>query len=161
MNWGLDTNYDQTGLRPGFKLWIERLVTRINNKSMFVPDDYRTGAWTPSLGGNTTYTLQQGVYTKIGCLVNIHCRLTINVIGTGSTGTVSGLPFTSTYTTAGVVAYWGTAAATYVFLACNTSAGATTVAFDGLTAAGGTVAAAMPFQNGTDILFNVSYITSS
>lgn len=56
-------------------------------------DDYEEGTWTPSVGGTATYSTQTGTYTKIGRLVFITCQLTIDVIGTGSTFIISGLPF--------------------------------------------------------------------
>lgn len=58
-------------------------------------DDYEEGTFTPNLGGNTTYTTQTGIYTKIGRLVAINLYLQINVLGTGSINTISGLPFTA------------------------------------------------------------------
>jgi hypothetical protein len=41
-------------------------------------DDYETGTWTPVVSGSTTagsatYTIQQGVYTKIGNVVQLEC----------------------------------------------------------------------------------------
>ena len=59
-------------------------------------DDYEEGSWTPSIGGNATYTTQEGSYVKIGKLVLAHWRLQINSQGTGSnTSQISGLPFAS------------------------------------------------------------------
>ena len=55
--------------------------------------DYEEGTWTPSLGGTTTYLAQGGTYTKIGRVVNFHCVLYINAIGTGSVTNIGGLPF--------------------------------------------------------------------
>jgi hypothetical protein len=63
-------------------------------------DDYEEGTWTPSLGGNTTYTTQSGTYTKIGNLVFINASIVVNTIGTGSTSQVSGFPFTANGTNA-------------------------------------------------------------
>lgn len=60
---------------------------------------YSTGTWVPSVGGTATYTEQIGSYTKIGRMVCLHGRLVINLIGTGSQSTVSGLPFTTANTT--------------------------------------------------------------
>jgi hypothetical protein len=57
--------------------------------------DYETGDWTPSVGGDATYTTQVGTYTKIGDVVTVCCKLVINVIGTGSASLISGLPFTA------------------------------------------------------------------
>jgi hypothetical protein len=64
-------------------------------------DDYEEGSWTPSVGGTATYSAREGNYVKIGRLVYIRCSMTINVIGTGSTTTLSGLPFTCFTTAAG------------------------------------------------------------
>jgi hypothetical protein len=58
-------------------------------------DDYEEGTWTPSVGGNATYSLQAGGYTKIGRMVYVTGAMAITSLGTGSTGTLSGLPFTS------------------------------------------------------------------
>ena len=57
--------------------------------------DYEEGAWTPTLGGTATYLAQSGIYTKVGRLVFVRGTLYINVIGTGTTALVSGLPFTA------------------------------------------------------------------
>jgi len=61
-----------------------------------VLDHYEEGTWTPSIGGNATYTNQVGRYIKIGNMVWINFALAINVQGTGSTiSSISGLPFAS------------------------------------------------------------------
>jgi hypothetical protein len=57
-------------------------------------DDYEEGVWTPSLGGNTSYVVQVGKYTKIGQEVSCHFRLKINSLGTGQPARIYGLPFT-------------------------------------------------------------------
>jgi hypothetical protein len=58
-------------------------------------DDYEEGTWTPGVGGTATYNgTPAGNYVKIGKQVHITGRFDINVIGTGSTANVSGLPFT-------------------------------------------------------------------
>jgi hypothetical protein len=76
-------------------------------------DDYEEGTWTPSLGGTTTYLAQGGTYTKIGRIVNFHCVLYINAIGTGSVTNIGGLPFSAaTSTGQGTVTILGD---------CNTS----------------------------------------
>lgn len=56
--------------------------------------DYEEGTWTPSLGGNTTYTLRVGTYTKIGRVVTLQFLIIVNVLGTGSTTQINGGPFT-------------------------------------------------------------------
>jgi len=61
-------------------------------------DDYEEGTWTPVLNapGNASYTEQTGAYTKIGNVVNIWGTLTINAIGTASSSSLAGLPFSAT-----------------------------------------------------------------
>ena len=56
-------------------------------------DDYEEGTFTPSVGGNATYNSQIGKYIKIGRSVTIKLEMHINVLGTGSTSTVTGIPF--------------------------------------------------------------------
>lgn len=56
-------------------------------------DDYDEGTWTPTLGGTATYSVQTGVYIKIGKLVYVFFNLAVTTIGTGSTTNISGLPF--------------------------------------------------------------------
>jgi len=58
-------------------------------------DDYEVGTWPPTLGGTATYATQTGTYIKIGRLVYITCVLETILRGTGSTTTISGLPFTT------------------------------------------------------------------
>ena len=57
--------------------------------------DYEEGTWTPTLGGTATYLAQTGSYTKVGRLVFVRGTLYINAIGTGTTNSLSGLPFTA------------------------------------------------------------------
>jgi hypothetical protein len=58
-------------------------------------DDYEEGTFTPiaDTGATTTFTAQQGYYTKIGRTVTINLRLKINLIGTSGGFIVQGLPF--------------------------------------------------------------------
>ena len=67
-------------------------------------DDYEEGTWTPTIigtssAGTTTYTRQDGTYTKIGRLVTVSAWVSASATtGTGSL-TIGGLPFSqqSTY----------------------------------------------------------------
>jgi hypothetical protein len=72
-------------------------------------DDYEEGTWTPSIGGTAVYTAQDGRYTKIGNFVKIRFLLSVNVKGTGSATTITGIPFApsaaSPTITGGVVCY--------------------------------------------------------
>ena len=60
-----------------------------------VLDDYEEGTFTPSVGGNATYNSQIGKYVKIGRSVTIKLEIHINVLGTGSTSTITGIPYAS------------------------------------------------------------------
>lgn len=70
-------------------------------------DDYEEGEWTPTLGGDATYSIRAGTYVKIGKKVTVWFYLTVDVLGTGSTTTISGLPFTPSQNSAGVIGYYG------------------------------------------------------
>jgi len=65
-------------------------------------DDYEEGTWTPSIGGTATYSVQSGLYTKIGRIVTLSYDMTITTIGTGSSNTISGVPFTTTNSPSGM-----------------------------------------------------------
>jgi hypothetical protein len=62
-------------------------------------DDYETGSFTPTIaapGQTVTYTQQFGRYIKVGDLVHVQCRVTIDTVSGGS-GTLyfGNLPFTA------------------------------------------------------------------
>ena len=69
-------------------------ATQVSKSDANTLDDYEEGTWTPSIGGTATYTTQLGFYTKIGRQVTITFDLNILVLGTGSTSSISGAPFT-------------------------------------------------------------------
>ena len=71
-------------------------------------DDYEEGTWTPSIGGTATYNEAVGNYVKVGKMVTVNADIWIASIGTGSAGTVSGLPFTkaSGYNQGCYTYYW-------------------------------------------------------
>ncbi len=119
-------------------------------------DDYEEGTWTPSLGGTATYTVQTGNYTKIGNTVTVDGHLTVNSIGSGSTGIISGLPFAAAAITAGSVGFFVSAASSLVFVSCYVNA--STVIFPGLTGAATDMTNPVTFfGNGTDVYFSVTY----
>jgi hypothetical protein len=71
------------------------------NTASNVLDDYEEGTWTPSHGGNTSYTARTGTYVKVGQTVFIRGQVNINELGTGSNAAITGLPFTSATTVNG------------------------------------------------------------
>lgn len=120
--------------------------------------DGNSGTWTPSVGGSATYTAQQGRYTIINNILNFWGRLTINAIGTGSTTTVSGLPFNAgaTYYGSGVIPFFAAAASNLTSLGLTVAPGANSFICRTLIAAAAASGTAAVFQNGTDIIFSGS-----
>lgn len=123
-------------------------------------DDYEEGSWTPSVGGNATYTTQTGRYVKIGGQVTVWGTLVINAIGTGSTTVISGLPFA---VKAGTVTAVGSA---YALLSASNIVSAVAVAVSGgSTVSLGTLTAAAAsmsfvnavFANSTSVFFTLTY----
>jgi len=127
-------------------------------------DDYEEGTWTPSLGGNATYSFQSGQYTKIGNIVYIRCFLQVLLIGTGSTSTLSGLPFTPTsftgYGQTGAVYYTGLAT-TPINVISIVDQGATNVYFPSTSAATASMTfASAIFGNSARVDFSLFYIST-
>lgn len=95
----VEVTYDGTQFQimanAGFGGQIKFPATQNPSSNANTLDDYEEGTWTPAIGGSATYTAQEGTYTKIGNTVFFHCRLVINALGTGSTNTISGLPFSA------------------------------------------------------------------
>jgi len=125
-------------------------------------DDYEEGTWTPSIGGTAGYSVQNGTYTKIGRVVTLHCYLGITTIGTGSTTTISGAPFTcaSYGGDAGSIMNFntGVGGGTFVFLQARVDESATTIKFTGLTAAASTSTAPLTmFDTNASVAFTVTY----
>ena len=79
-------------------------------------DDYEEGSWTPSVGGTSSNGTTNAHYVKVGDLVQITFDFTISSIGTGSTSTISGVPFHALATTAGSVGYYSGLSATPIYL---------------------------------------------
>jgi hypothetical protein len=122
---------------------------------------YAEGTWTPAVGGDATYTTQIGRYTKIGRLVHVHCSLAINVLGTGSATTISGLPFTS-LTSIGdqalAVSDFTSLANNVVWIGARVNANNTTITLRNLTAAGASATSSNLFGNAAAITLTGAYI---
>jgi hypothetical protein len=123
-------------------------------------DDYEEGTWTPSLGGTTTYNGRTGIYTKIGRLVYIQCYLDVNLIGTGSVSTISGLPFASeNISGAGMCSYFASLNINLVGLGFFGSG--STLRNSGLATAAATASVDNAiFKNATRVDFSMTYITT-
>jgi hypothetical protein len=126
-------------------------------------DDYEEGTWLPNVGGTATYAIQTGRYTKIGNVVTVMFDMNISSIGTGSTGTMFGLPFTSLVTTGGSLTYYETLNISYTFISCYVGAGGTQVTLTGNNA---TAAASIAFnggsvyKNNSRVIGSITYIVS-
>lgn len=124
---------------------------------------YTTGTWTPSLGGTATYTTQIGHYTKMGRIVCVHGLLDVNVIGTGSQSTISGLPFTSANTTWQplAVSKSESLALSVVSITAYTSAFGTSIFLSARTAASTSDAISNVLGNSSKVSVNGCYQASS
>lgn len=120
-------------------------------------------SWTPSLGGSTTYTVQAGRYTRKGKEITVWGQITVNAIGTGSTTTITGLPFAMDTAVAAVgYAFRGTGATNLTSMGAIITTGApSSVQFFGETAAAAsdTVPVTL-FQNATNVVFTITYRTA-
>jgi hypothetical protein len=141
-------------------------ATQSDSSNANTLDDYEEGTWTPNIGGNATYTLQHGNYTKVGNLVTVRGHITVNVIGTGSTGQISGLPFNSSNITAGnpnasgSISLFVSLAVSPVYVSLFVNTNATTMLITGLTAAGPSMSTPFGiFGNSARIDFTVTYFT--
>ena len=124
-------------------------------------DDYEEGTWTPSIGGSATYSTQDCVYTKIGRMVFISCYFQVNSLGTGSTTTISGLPFTAAKYAALSVSSSSSLAVSPVSFAGEVSTSGTTITFQGRTAGATASSQLAIFGNSTLVVFSGSYITAT
>ena len=126
-------------------------------------DDYEEGVWTPTVGGDATYHVQDGYYVKVGALVYVQGKIQVNVLGTGSATTVSGLPFTALNAAlssagTGSSSYFGTIATNVTTLVPYVNNATATVIFGSLGAAGGIMTGVTTvFQNSARVDFSLSY----
>jgi hypothetical protein len=124
--------------------------------------DYEEGTWTPSVGGDATYTAQTGYYTKVGNLVKLRFLMTINVLGTGSTTTITGLPYTPSgnqpVIVGGVACYVNNLATAALSIGVYAQSDATIKFFTRNTSStGATTQAAAVIGDSFDVYAEVSY----
>jgi hypothetical protein len=120
-------------------------------------DDYEEGTWTPSVGGDATYTSQIGQYTKVGNLVYAKFTVIIGTLGTGRTNDISGLPFSVSNTIAaeatGSIGYYASLSQSFTWVACYSAVSTTNVTIIGNNAASATIQ-----QNATPVFQNNSRV---
>jgi hypothetical protein len=118
---------------------------------------YEEGTWTPSVGGNATYTSRSGSYTRTGNRVTCTGSVVINVLGTGSAIQLSGLPYATAEFSSVLVGYF-TNLATSVYWVSGYSAGNTSILFTCTTASATTATESFNiFGNGTRVDFSITY----
>ena len=123
-------------------------------------DDYEEGTWTPTLGGNATYTVQQGRYTKVGNIVNVTFRLKVDVLGTGSNATMSGMPFTGEFIQAGYYGGYFNLATNVIFLAFYFSTGSNIVNVSQSASGASVTNGPVIYGNGTEVIGGITYRVS-
>jgi trimeric autotransporter adhesin len=131
-------------------------------------DDYEEGTWTPNVGGTATYSAQKGLYTRVGRVVNIIYDITITTIGTGSTSTISGLPFAPNNSLGDMartggpcVSWFAGLSSSVVYLGGGIDSTASNIYLASLTAAGtGLNATATVMTSGTRIAGTLTYQTA-
>ena len=133
--------------------------TGVSTGSLAVTWDGASGTWTPSVGGSATYTTQLGGYSIKSKCVTFWGQLTINVIGSGSLTTVSGLPFmsNSTFYGTGMAPFFASIATSVTSLGLTVAPSGTSFQFRTLTAAAGSTGTANVFQNSANVMFGGSY----
>ena len=110
-----------------------------------------TGLWTPVVGGNATYTTQEGSYRRSGNTVFFRCYLAINVLGTGSAATIDGLPFVAASNCAVNDGDTTSLAVTPVSLSPQVGNGTTAIYLYGRTAASAATSLLSALGNGSTI----------
>jgi len=122
----------------------------------------KTGTWTPSVGGTATYTAQLGYYIDFGDYCLAWGVIAINVLGTGSTTLLTGIPFAPAGAGAsymgGSCSYWSGLAVTPVCMMPTTAGGGSTIQFNGNTVANANMTQAMAlFGNSARVDFIIMY----
>jgi hypothetical protein len=119
-------------------------------------DDYEEGTFTPTIGGTATYTTQTGRYVKIGNRVFVSIRLTVLLVGTGSSSTISGLPFVVAGTLGAVsVGYFANLALSPIYISGYSNTATSSIVMTGLTAAATTI------TNGIGVIGNTADLALS
>jgi len=128
-------------------------------------DDYEEGTWTPSVGGDATYNTQTGKYTKVGNMITLVLEMNINVLGTGSTTTISGAPFTpisGTHTASAPIGYAANLATNCIGLYFRMDAGNAQIHNATLNSAAATTSSGTAiFGNSARVLFSITYLTTT
>jgi len=124
-------------------------------------DDYEEGNWTPTLGGNTTYSSQSGTYVKIGRLVTLNAYFAVTSIGTGSTTQITGIPFTAATGGSGVLTAEYTVSLATAIVSITAFVSSNQIDIYSRTAAATSASINAIFGNGTGFEFTCTYIATA
>lgn len=118
-----------------------------------------TGDWLPSVGGNATYTVQTGRYSRIGDHVWVTGTIQIATLGTGSATQITGLPFTSIdgQEPSGVVGYYKDLNQAFSTLTVTVRPDSKDLAFHATLGSDTRMVTVSPLKDGSLIYFSVSY----
>jgi len=119
--------------------------------------DYEEGTWTPTFGGSTTYYGNSGTYTKIGRMVYINGDININVAGTGSTTTISGLPYAPAQSSTISFNYTANLATAIVSLEGQATTSSTIIMYSRTAASANVAANNLSGNNGARFIFSGCY----
>jgi hypothetical protein len=139
---------------------VDVIATSTSTFSLYSTPLVLRGSWLPSIGGTATYSGRSGRWMKINDMVIVTGTMIVNTIGTGSSTTISGLPFTLAAGASGFATDWSSTLTAVTFLSVEGSGGTTNLVTVGATAAT-TATVLMPtFQNGTFLMFGMTYFTT-
>ena len=128
-------------------------------------DDYEEGTWTPSVGGNATYSQQVGRYTKVGRIVTISFDLGVSTLGTGSANTISGLPFaqgSGTVRSGITIPYYAGLAVNVISIVGIVDGTASSIFFGSSASSSASITDFIyPYGNGARIMGSGTYITAT
>ena len=124
-------------------------------------DDYEEGNWTPALrSGTPTFTNQIGKYTKVGNLVTVSGRLTIDQMNGAEAYLINGLPFTPAndgLQSSIVFNTWSNLATTPVYLVGGTVPNQNLFILLAMTAGSASLGLLSVLTSGSDVYFSGSY----
>lgn len=124
-------------------------------------DDYEEGNWTPGLSSGTpTFTNQIGRYTKVGNLVTVSGRLTINQMNGADAYLINGLPFVpdnDSLQSSMVFNTWSGLATTPVYAVGATLANQNLFVLTAITAGSASLGLLSILTSGSDVYFSGSY----
>lgn len=124
-------------------------------------DDYEEGNWTPGLrSGTPTFTNQIGRYTKVGNLVTVSGRLTINQMNGAEEYLINGLPFVpdnDSLQSSMVFNTWSGLSTTPVYAVGATLANQNLFVLTAITAGSASLGLLSILTSGSDVYFSGSY----